>query len=438
MYRKLLKDSTIYGLGAILIKSFAFFTLPIYTRVFTPAEYGIIEMFATIGSLISIMMTMGLDSAQSYYFMEAKNKATHKIEEITTSILGLRAAIGIGIVGVVGALSPFILDFAFNTDIPKLYLLLVSLSIFFANLISQSLEIYRLVYKPWQFICLSLLQTLSSIGLILYFILVRDMGLVGYFLGMAVSYFFVLLVSWYATKDYRSFDAFNHKLWPEFLKFGAPLVPAGMSIWFMQAGDRWFVMKMLGSHELGIYAVGAKISVMLALAVSVFRQAWWPIAMDMLHKPEGIAFFRRISLLYVSAASLGVIFLALLAPLLVKILAGDEYQESYRLVGVLGWGAALYGFYMLSDLGIFKSKKTYLSVCTNFSGATLNIVLNFVFIQHYGMIGAAYATVISLLVTNVLNMYLSQKLISMKWDWLLYAAAFGVSFFIVIYLGGGL
>ena len=438
MYKKLFQDSTIYGLGAILIKSLAFFTLPIYTRIFTPEEFGVIEMFTTIGSLISIIMTMGLDSAQSYYFMEAKNKATHKIEEITTSILGLRMGIGVCVIGLVGALAPFVLDFAFNTEIPKLYLFLVSLSIFFANLISQSLEVFRLIYKPWHYISLSLVQTLSSIGVILYLILVRDMGMTGYFLGMAISYFFVVLICWYATKDYRAREAFDHRLWPEFLKFGVPLVPAGMSIWFMQAGDRWFVMNMLGSHDLGIYAVGAKLSVMLTLAVSIFRQAWWPIAMDMIHKPEGVMFFRRISLLYIIAAAVGAVVLTLIAPLLIRILADEEYQESYRLVGLLGWAAALYGFYMLSDLGILKSKKTYLSVCTNFTGAILNIILNYFLIQHYGMLGAAYATVISLMVTNVLNMYISQRLMPLKWDWLVYGVVVGGSLCTVIYIGGGL
>lgn len=74
MYKKLLSDSAIYGLGTILIKAIAFFTLPIYTRIFSPSEFGVIEMFSTIGSMLSISMTMGLDSAQSFYFMEAKKK----------------------------------------------------------------------------------------------------------------------------------------------------------------------------------------------------------------------------------------------------------------------------------------------------------------------------------------------------------------------------
>ena len=49
MYKKLLSDSAVYGLGAIFIKSIAFFTLPIYTRIFTPEEFGTIEIFAIIG-----------------------------------------------------------------------------------------------------------------------------------------------------------------------------------------------------------------------------------------------------------------------------------------------------------------------------------------------------------------------------------------------------
>ena len=64
----------IYGFGAIVIKAIAFFTLPIYTRIFSPSEFGIIEMFSTIATILSIFMTMGLDRAQSFYFMEAKNK----------------------------------------------------------------------------------------------------------------------------------------------------------------------------------------------------------------------------------------------------------------------------------------------------------------------------------------------------------------------------
>ncbi len=435
MYKKLLTDSAVYGLGAIFIKSLAFFTLPIYTRIFSPSEFGVIEMFATIGGILSIFMTMGLDSAQSFYFMEAKNKKNRDIKEVTTSILGLRIILGIIVIGIIGILSPFILDFAFETNLPTIYLLMVASSIFFANLISQSLEIFRLLYKPWHYIGLSFVQTILNIGLILYFTYIEDMGIYGFFLGSLIASFIVMFIGLIATRNYRYFRNLNIDLWRDFLRFGAPLVPAGFAIWSMQAGDRWFVMKMLGSHDLGIYSVGVKFAMLIALAVEIFRKAWWPIAMDMMHKPKASEFIRKISFWYILLGSIGAVILALIAPYLAKYLVAEEYYESYKLIGILGWSGIFYGFYLISELGIFKSKKTYLSIITNFTGALLNMVLNYFLIKSFGLIGAAYATIISLMVANIIGMNISNRFLYVKWQWFSYAIFISISMVIIIYLG---
>lgn len=432
MYQRLLKDSTIYGLGALVIRSLAFFTLPIYTHIFSPETFGVIEMFATIGGILSLIMTMGLDSTQSYYFMEAKNKKTHDTKDIIGSILGLRIIIGVFIIGLTSALSPFIIDFTFETNVPILYLIMVSFAIFFTNLLSQSLEIFRLLYKPWHYIGLSFLQTISSIALILFFILIKDMGIFGYFLGMLLSSLLIMLFGLWLTMPYRSFLLFERKLWKDFLKFGAPLVPAGLSIWLMQAGDRWFVMNMLGASDLGIYAVGAKISMLLAVAVQVFRQAWWPIAMDIIQKPEGPTFIRNISFLYLGLGTIGALFLAYIAPFLTRLLASDAYFEGYRLIGLLGWASVLYGFYLISGLGIFKSKKTHLSFYANFFGAILNIILNYFLILRFGILGAAFATILSLYIANSVTILLSNIYMPIKWSWV-NIVFMGVSSFIIIF-----
>ena len=47
-FKQLGKDSIIYGLGGILAKSVSFFMLPIYTRIFSPSDYGTIEMLTVI------------------------------------------------------------------------------------------------------------------------------------------------------------------------------------------------------------------------------------------------------------------------------------------------------------------------------------------------------------------------------------------------------
>jgi O-antigen/teichoic acid export membrane protein len=245
-----------------------------------------------------------------------------------------------------------------------------------------------------------------------------------------------MIIGWIATKNYRYFKKLNISLWKNFLAFGVPLVPAGFAIWIMQASDRWFVMKMLGSYELGIYAVGVKFAMLIALAVEVFRKAWWPIAMDLLHKPQASEFIKKISFWYILLGSIASVFLAIIAPYLVKYLVDKEYYESYKIIGVLSWSGIFYGFYLISELGIFKSKKTYYSILTNFIGAILNTVLNYFLIKLYGLIGAAYATIVSLMIANIVGMNISNKFLYVKWQWGWYGIFILISLSVIIYLGG--
>ena len=64
--KQLSKDSIIYGLGGGLVKGFSFFLLPIYTSIFSPSDYGKIEMIVVITSFLSAILIIGMDSAQSF------------------------------------------------------------------------------------------------------------------------------------------------------------------------------------------------------------------------------------------------------------------------------------------------------------------------------------------------------------------------------------
>jgi O-antigen/teichoic acid export membrane protein len=158
--------------------------------------------------------------------------------------------------------------------------------------------------------------------------------------------------------------------------------------------------------------------------------------MDMLHKPEGSEFIGKISFWYILVGSVTTVVLALVAPYIVKYMVDSKYYESWKLIGILGWSGIFYGFYLISELGIFKSKKTYLSVLTNSVGVVLNIILNYLLISWFGLIGAAYATVISLMTANITGMIISNRFLPVKWQWHYYIFFVGSSLLIVGYLGG--
>ena len=88
--KQLGRDSIVYGIGGMLAKSVSFFTLPIYTRIFTPADYGTIEMLLVLSNFLGAILVMGMDSAQSMYFFKYKIEGKAAQARIVSSILQWR------------------------------------------------------------------------------------------------------------------------------------------------------------------------------------------------------------------------------------------------------------------------------------------------------------------------------------------------------------
>jgi O-antigen/teichoic acid export membrane protein len=94
----------------------------------------------------------------------------------------------------------------------------------------------------------------------------------------------------------------------------------------------------------------------------------------------------------------------------------DESYHSGLLVSrILAIGFLFQGFYFMFTNYIFYSKKTkYLSFITLFSSIIV-VLSNFYFINLIGVLGAAYALVISYMALCLLTAYFANKLVPMPW-----------------------
>lgn len=79
----LIRDIAVYGTGDLILRAAAFLTIPIYTRIFTPEEYGIWSLVTTIIGLLSIILSMGGDTAYARFFFDArtdgKSASSHQL-----------------------------------------------------------------------------------------------------------------------------------------------------------------------------------------------------------------------------------------------------------------------------------------------------------------------------------------------------------------------
>ncbi len=408
--RQLGKDSLIYGLGAVLAKGLGFFLLPVFTRVFSPAEYGAIEMLSVIASFVSALLAMGMDSAQSFYFFEQKARGQAEQARLVTSILQWRLTWGVAIVLAATVAAPLLETMFFSAPLGWSSFAAAFVGTLFAQVMGQSVEVFRLLYRPWPYVLVTLAQSVGAAVLVLVFVLGFDQGIFGYFAGSLLASAGAAAMGWWLARDYLDFGRLQRDWWPRLLRFGAPLVPAGLAMYVMNTADRWFVQHYHGDVALGVYAVGAKFALIVALAIETFRKAWWPIAMDAMHSDDGPETYRTIARMFMGVGVAAVVYLSFLSPWLVGWLTAPAFHAAWPIVGVLAWQSLFYGFYLVASAGIWKAEKTSYSLYLMTGAAVLNLVLNWMLVPAYGGMGAAVATALSYLVWIAAALALSERM----------------------------
>src|SRR6478736_4797080 len=117
--KQLAGDSLIYGLSGIVSKMIGIFLVPVYTRLFLPKDYGIINLVNTTFFLIGILVVCGLDNSVARWFYDSKEESDHK--KSFGSYLWFQFIIAIVISGAIIIASPWISQTVFKEAGKPLY-----------------------------------------------------------------------------------------------------------------------------------------------------------------------------------------------------------------------------------------------------------------------------------------------------------------------------
>lgn len=384
-------------------------------------------MLTVIGSFLGSILLMGMDSAQSMYFFKLKKEGHQKQAQIVSSILQWRLISGVIIVIFSTAISPVLNKIFFGGKLHWEYFLVSFSGVLFIQITSQSAEVMRLLFRPWSYILVVLSQSVLAAAIALTLILKFNQGILGFFWGGLVASLLVAAIGWFRVRSYLRFDKLHFDLWPMLLRFGLPLVPASLAMYFMNTSDRWFIQHYHGDDALGLYAVGAKFAMLSSLAIETFRKAWWPLAMDSMHSEDGEKTFIFISNWYVCIGSLFILILTFLSPWLVEFITGPNFHDSWPIVGILTWKGLLYGYFMICSAGIWKAEKTYLNLYISLSILVVGLILNFLIVPTYGIVGASVATVFTFFIWIVITSIVSNFHWRIKFNYFFIISVFIIS-----------
>ncbi|MFH1562466.1 MAG: oligosaccharide flippase family protein [Nitrospirota bacterium] len=411
--KHLLKDSLIYGLGSTVGKFIGVLLVPIFTRIFSPAEYGVIDLIGAISSIISFILVLGLDSAVVRFYY-ADNDIKEKQTVIST---GLLFQVAFSIVGciILFFCTDYIAIKVFKNLAYSIILKVSFITIPFTITISFLSMIFRINFAPWKYSGLVVAQVFLTASISIYLVVILRMGIIGVFYSSLITNVILTPVGLFLSRFNYSL-VFSIKRLKSLLSYGIPLVPASFSLLILNLADRFFLMHYSTLEQVGLYSIGIKLSSLLLVIVSAFQLGWAPFAFSISKEKVAKEVYSKVLTYYMLLSSFIAIGLSIFACDILKFVTTSQYVEGFKVVGMLSFGIIAYGAYHIVSIGVHLTNKTSHIAWTLTVAAVMNLLLNFLLVPKYGMLGASFATLVSYFISTYLLYRVSQKYYPIEYE----------------------
>ena len=390
-----------YTVGNLIIKGIPFFSVPIFVRILSTADFGIYNTYIAYESILSIIFELGFSGTVK----TAKFEFDEDFETYISSIYTLLSIFFIIVLPLSVVFKSVIKTSGWFTVRVLIILLIHS----FANAIFNINGVKFVINGQYKLNLLyTFISTILNIGLSLILCLYIFNAYFGRILGTAVSYWvimFIILLSQYRKVPIN----INKKFWNYALQMGLPLIPHLVSVTLLSSCDKIMIQKMVGSSEAGIYSLAVNLVAVLSVFLTSIENAWAPWFYSNLHTKNYTQIKERNTFLIWGFAYLTSGF-CLVGPELIAIFSTKEYTNSIFALVPLSLSIFLNFIYLMPvNLEYFNKRTLYISVATIICAA-FNIILNYFFIKYMGYIYAAHATCLSKLGLLFIHYFVAKKI----------------------------
>ena len=389
--KNFLKDSWNYLSAEIATKGLAFISIPIFTRLMSPEEYGVLNVLTSIAGLIIPFVTLNVSVSLGRYYFE-KERSDFGEFFTTTSALSF----GTLFIG-------FLISLFFQTELAELTNLpVVAIPFLFPT---------ALMLMAFQ-IPLIVLRAQRKSAELRRFTIIRGYG--GFILAVGIMYLLkenvylgrlwanvIILISsviWFVWRFRAIFKLNilkNHIVY--MINYGLPLLPANISAVLLMEVDRIMINSYVGGDEAGLYSFAYNISMLLLVVSNALHYAFMPDYYTLMNRSEYGKIDSAFKLI-ITLISVGAVGLILYGSVLGSFLGTASYHASLTMIPLIVIGQYFLSFVPLYKQGISYVKKTIYSTISIVFAGIINVVLNAIFIPKYGAIAGAYTTVFSYLV----------------------------------------
>jgi len=412
---KLAKSSIVYGIGGMLQRFMGLLLLPFFTRALTPADYGVVALISLIGVAMSGLFTLGTGNSMGViYFRELDIARRPTIIWTNTLLMAVNSLFWYTVLFLA---APVLSELMFQSDRFADLIRLALLGSVLSTIADPWLAYLRMEEKAKRYVVLTLISSILSIVLSIWFVVVQRIGVTGVFLASTLTQGIMLLVNWLVIgrQLHCKIDA---TLYRPLVRIGFPGIFGLFAFLLIDYADRQMIERMVSLDALGVYSVGYSFGMVMSIAVGSFATAWPPFFMSYLNKRnEARTIFARVLTYYLIGFGCLIVLFFFMAKPVVLLMTAPAFHDAYLVVGLVAAAHMLKGCYLIVLPGIYFAEKLHKQSAVEWTAAIVNIGLNFWLIPIYGIVGAALATFISYLTLPVLAWTVARHYLAVDYEW---------------------
>ncbi len=430
--KKLASQTAIYGLPTIVGRLLNYFLTPLYTYLFSTTEFGDVTSAYAYVSFLLVFLTYGMETTL-FRFSQTE---VDKEKVYTTALVSLFVSSVIFIL-VTSSFANSISETLKFSGHPE-YVIWFAIILGCDALAAIPFARLRLQNKAKRFAWIRSLNIVINIGLNLFFLvfcksvyeapvsIFKPFVEMIYNPAIGIGYIFISnLFASVITLLFLSPEMIMIKwkvdtaLWKQMMKYGIPLLIAGLAGMANETLDRVLIPHLLpeaiAKSQNGIYGACYKVAILMTIFIQAFRFAAEPFFFN--HSKEVDSKKTNALIMKYFVIICSVIFLGTMMNMeWIQYFVGEKFREGLGVVPILLLANLFLGIFINQSIWYKLTGKTSYGAMLTIFGAFITITLNVYWIPRYGYMGSAWATLICYASMMVVSYFWGNKHYPVDYD----------------------
>jgi O-antigen/teichoic acid export membrane protein len=388
---------------------FGFLNVIIMVRLLPKQDIGIWVLFSSITAILEMVRAGFIRNPFITHLVSAEEKDK---QSIVTSSLALHFLLAFALSFLLLISAGVVSEFYNSKNLQPLFIIYAVNNLLFIPFFHfEFLQTARLQFKA-VFVSNVVRMGILTVYLGVIYFTSKETSLVDLAMVQLIATVLSAFIAYWYVKDVKMSWRIDRKRMADLFHFGKFTFGTNISSMFIRSTDTWMIGRMMSTAAVAIYNPALRLTNIFEVPTNAIASIIFPQVFSKMKK-QGKEGVRNI---YVKSVGL---MLALTLPMalplyffsefFIQLIFGREYIESATILQVTILYSLIIPFNRQFGTVMDGLKKPKLNFYLLVITAVINVVLNYIGLTYYGLIGSAYGTLISYGIVFTLNQIILYK-----------------------------